>query len=652
MSIVDQLLYRIQRLRIPVGELGIAPQLMHIQHSIERNAPDWSLIQCISDGITRLEQQLLVQPFLPPSVSLDSGNIEIGRTPEGAKVSINIGEGDGTVQHILIPGTVHSGKTSFAAALACQACEHIDVLLIDSQDAFARIRQIHERGFEFLDLRRDLRLQPDLMTNEAIQTFTRGFAQSYSVIYGRVEMEACIRELLERGNVFLPLLLGYMQQKVYRGNTNKARYRDSVVLNLSSCIDGLAPLFDCSRGMDLRSIITRGRVVLKVNCLVEHQAFLLRYLFDFCTLLKASGQRLKRPLLIIIDEAQLLLERCDDLADRLLTMRHANVFFAFNVQSPSTIPAKALNACSACIALNLVDYRDKLQISKAINLTREQFQVMGTQGPREAICFIPRLHSRPFLLRLPGVDVYESPIEVAKPHFVTELEWTPAPKTDTQKNANDDSDFEIIRRFILDVVNNEFDPALLRWQRLGIRNRATQARLVKKMVADELVRTHVAIDQHGKRTLFGLLPAARAYLDGELPKRKGKGSALARFYCHRLYEHYSRLSGHDVVIEGMFGGKCIDLCVQLSSGRLTLFEIAACTLDHEIQNLLAIVRAPNIDDVESIQLLTSTKEQAKKLARLVDAAAKNHEEVRLHMDLIHVSQFAEFASHLQDEHSS
>lgn len=641
MNIYEKLIVRIQRLRLPLSELGIAPQLALIQQSVIRGSPDYSLYQLLDDGLSRLEQRRLLQPFLSPPFSLDTGAIPLGVTPEGSPVSVTIGDGDGTVQHILIPGAVHGGKTTFAGALACKAAKNMNVLCVDSQNAFARLPEIRN-SFEFINLR-DLRLQPNLIDREATQVFWNGFAQSTSLQYGRMEALECVDELRQNGNVNLPQLHSYMKNKVYRGFGNRTRYRDSVCLNLSSCLDGLSPLFECKQGMDFLQIVTRGRVVLHLNCLVEHQAFFIRYLFDFCTLLKTTGQRLARPLLIIIDEAQLLLEHGqEDIADRLLTLRHANVFLALCVQNPSTIPAKALNACSVFIVFNLIDYRDKIQISKAINCTREQFECMGTQKPREAICFIPRSYSRPFLLHVPFVEVGNTPMEIRTAAFVLNLEWTP---------LREDSDGRAIlrpesERLLRDVVvkQHKFDSLSQRFLRLGIRSTSFQQTIKHELIANQFVREGTVIDFDGLKKLLVPLDKAYQYLGIEKPRDHGIGEHEHKYYQYGLRAGYAPLANHSVWIEGKVLGKNVDVLVQLPDGSFRVHEIAVKN-QHELTNALALVPASDSDiRIEKHYILVPRKDDVKKMKSRVEKC----DELKVWNRIV-VMQFAQFSKWLREQ---
>ena len=517
----------------------------------------------------------------------------------------------------------------------------MNVLLIDSQNAFARMPAI-SNSFEFIDLR-DLRLQPNLENKEATQVFLNGFSQSYSLYYGGLEAEECIDELRPNGNVNLRQLLNYMKAKVYRFG-NKGRYRDSFCMKLSSCLDGLFPLFDCERGMDFLKIITRGKVVLRLNCLVEHQVFFLRYLFDFCTLLKTSGQRLQRPLLIIIDEAQLLLEHGEEIiADRLLTLRHSNVFLALCVQNPSTIPAKVLNACSVFVIFNLIDYRDKLQISKAINCSRQQFECMGTQKPREAICFIPRSYSRPFLLQVPFVEVDGAPIHVPTASFVQELDWTP---------LRDDSDGGAILRpesekLLSDVVDKQhkFDSLSQRFLRLGIRSTSFQQTVKHELISNQFVREAKVIDIDGSKTLLEPLDKAYSYLQIEKPKGIGIGASLEHeYYQHRLHELYSAIPNHSVWIEGNVLGKNVDVLVQLPDGSFRIHEIAIKN-QHELTNALALVPASDSDiRIEKHYILVPRKDDVKKMKSRVEKC----DELKVWNRIV-VMQFASFAKQLENQ---
>lgn len=641
MNIYEKLLVRIQRLRLPLAELGIAPQLALIQESIVRGSPDYSLYQILNEGLSRLEQQQLQQPFLSPPFSLDTGAITLGTTPERNPVSVTIGDGDGTVQHFCILGGIHGGKTTFAAALACEAAKTMNVLLIDSQNAFSRMPAIRN-SFEFVNLR-DLRLQPNLEDKEATQVFLNGFSQSYSLYYGGLEAEECIDELRPNGNVKLPKLLKYMKAKVYRFG-KKGSYRDSFCMKLSSCLDGLFPLFECERGMDFLEIITRGKAVLRPNCLVGHQAFFLRYLFDYCDLLKTSGQRLQRPLLIIIDEAQLLLEHGEEIiADRLLTLRHSNVFLALCVQNPSTIPAKVLNACSVFVIFNLIDYRDKMQISKAINCTKTQFECMGTQKPREAICFIPRSYSKPFLLHVPFVQVDSVPIEILTAEFIQELEWTPL--------REDSADANLLRpeseKLLRDVAAKQckFDSLSQRFLRLGIRSTSFQQTVKYELITNQFVREAKVIDVDGSKTLLAPLEKAFQYLQIEKSKGLGIGASLEHeYYQHRLAELYKTIPNHSVWTEGKILGKNVDVLVQLPDGSFRIHEIAIRN-QHELTNALALVPASDSDiRIEKHYILCPTKDAVKKMK----ARVSKLDELRL-WGRIEVMQFASLAKRLEGQ---
>jgi len=422
---IEFLLERLQRLSVKPAELGIDLQLLS---NDESGNVDEYLLEVLEDRIRCIDEQLRREPFLHPGVLIEGG-ILLGNTMDEHEVRVSIGRGGSSWDHAILIGAVGQGKSMLAASLAVQASSECNVVIVDSVNTFSKIKEFRERA-EFLDIR-DLRVNQfdciqGLHSGEQDEVILKGLAQSYQMQLAEREMFEAVRELRESEDVDLVSLRDHLERKKYFGVTNRPRFRDTAVLHLSYLIDGSWPLFNCSKGMDLFSIVNRGLVVIRVNSLLpEHQAYLVRFLVDYLQLQSRSGKRMEKPLLLILDEGQLLLKSESNLAEKMLSLRHSRIHLCVCVQHSSIVPAEVLGNSQCIVCFSLLDERDRFHISKSLGLNQIQSNSLMNLERGVGICLLTRSEwKRPFLLRSKFMETDESFFEYRKPGFLERMKWS------------------------------------------------------------------------------------------------------------------------------------------------------------------------------------------------------------------------------------
>jgi len=428
MSQFDLLLYRIQKLPLNQQELGLDDELSWLSASAEDGGLDRSLYDMVDSKITMFEEFLKMCPYLPPTASLAEGSIKLGRTACDEPACLNIGCGFGDVQHGFVAGAVASGKSCAVASIALKASSSLDVVVIDSQNTFGKIPRMRS-SFEFVNSRdcriAPMNLLPELDARERLSLIMKAFAEAYTMQFGKDEALKAAFELPgEKLNV--RSLRDHLVRKLYGPQWNKARYRDTAVHGFDAALDGLYPMLECQDGMNLLTILTRGRVVFRVDShTTEHQAFLIMLIFVFCFMLRRAGRSLSKPLLLVIDEAQLILKNVG-VVEQILTIRHSNVHLLLCAQQPSLLPSEVMNNMEAFLIFSLMDSQDRDRVGKTINLTRKQQDFIAALPKRQAVCCLPRAKfRRPFLLNLEHVEVDPQPVDMPTAAFVKNLPWTP-----------------------------------------------------------------------------------------------------------------------------------------------------------------------------------------------------------------------------------
>lgn len=585
-----KLMQRIDRLPINANELGLCQELAVLEEYDAWGQTDDELLDHIEDHVEQLESGLVICPYVTPTTSLGQGRIEIGRTVEDEPVRISIGQGPNAVQHIGSAASVSGGKTRTTASLAVEAANDVNVIIIDSHNAFASLPSVRNR-FEFVPLR-ECRLNPfdpiiGLHPFRQDQTVLHGLAEIYSMQLSEIEAYECVQELRSEGAVDFYTLRDRLKSKTYKGFSNRQRYRDTAVLYLSHMLDAVHPLFDCRKGMDLLSILTRGAVVLQIDVPTAHAAYLIRYLFDFVCMHHSAGSGLDKRLLVMIDEAQLLMER-GEIADQLLKLRHSHLHLCLNVQHPHLISPKALGNVDCLLVGSLQNERDRRVIQQQANLTQAQADLLPVLESRQCACSLPRSSfKRSFILEIPdvGSDQVES---VAAAGFFGALKWTPRSeeKVEQQESSKLDAQTEAFLRDVLTQAH-EFSALTQRFERAGVRSASKQGQIIKRLCADGYIRIGPLGIGRGRPVKL-VEPTDKALDEFGVQWKKTRGTLLTRAATDRVERKLKKL-GWNCIREGGLGDKQVDLLCRGPDGRLATVEMAG-SADHEVHNVLHCLR--------------------------------------------------------------
>ncbi len=595
MTRYERLIRRIQHLPINANELGLGDELEALEASDAWGENDDELLDHVEDQIEQFERGLVACPFVTPTCSLAHGRTWIGETLQDEPVRISIGHGPEAVQHIGVVASVSGGKTRTTAALAVEAAKDVGVVLIDSHNAFASLPSIRDR-FEFVPLR-ECRLNPfDPITGlhpyQQDQTMLHGLAEIYSMKLSEIEAYDCVQELRAEGGCDFYALLDRLKSKTYKGFSNRQRYRDTAVLYLSHMLDAVHPLFECQTGMDLLTILTRGAVVLQIDMPPPHDAYLIRFLFDFVCMHHAAGTRMDKRLLMMIDEAQLLMER-GEIADQLLKLRHSHLHLCLNLQHPHLVSPKGLGNVDCLLVGSLQHERDRRVIRQQANLTQDQAELLPALESRQCVCSLPRSSfKRPFILEISYVE--SDDVEcVAAAGFLGELEWTPRSVENGEKQGSTKLDSQT-DTFLRDVLNqaHEFSALTQRFERAGVRSASKQGLIIKRLCAEGYIRIEQLAVGRGRPVKL-VEPTDKAIEEFGVKWKKTRGTLLTRAATAWMERKIKKM-GWSVVREGSLGDKQVDLLCRGHDDELVAIEIAG-SADHEVHNATANLR---FDEVE------------------------------------------------------
>lgn len=599
------LLTRAKRLGLSADNLPNPAIFKLFAMSVDSGKPDWHLHQILDNWLDAQEAQKLSFPFTTPCVP-PTGRTLVGSTLEGGNVGFDIAHGANPVQHMGVFGAVASGKTAGIAGLALSMRDEAHIVLIDSQNTFSQIQEIRE-SFEFAQIR-DLRDEifhqvRGLERSEQLLITLNGLADAQG-FFELAELESleAAKELDARGQLTLRNLRDYLQNKTYSPRSNRNRYRDTAVLHYSWLLDGTQPLFECDQGMALEDILSRGSVCLVLDSLQDvHRAYIIRRIFDFAYMLRRAGRELGKPLVLVIDEAQTLLEKAS-IAEKLLSLRHSGIHVVLAAQNPHKIPAEVFNNLDAFLVFALTDQRDRQHIARAINLTSDQEQYLPLLDKGQAIGFFPRSHVKhPFVVNMRWLNIDSMKRYMPTSEFFKQLPWRSLETSICQVDSSAGLDRQA-DTFLRDVLNQEFEFSGLtsRFQRCGIRSASKQGQIIKTLVADGLIAIHSLTVKRGAPMKL-VEPTQKAFETYGVEWKKTRGSLPARAATQFLYQHLSKLEGWQIVREGVLKSeradgvvaKQVDLLCRDPDGELVTVEIAHSS-GHEIHNALYCLRCEEV----------------------------------------------------------
>lgn len=291
----DEFVHRLRKLNLPFQTAGELQHHLALLHEAEFAGHEDALLrEHIDAHISELEEEALVQPFLQPSDAgvLAAGPRHILDTPPGQPVCIGFIQSDqNPVTHVGVMGASGRGKSCLMAGLAVAAAPSCHTVIIDSVRFYRRVRAIRATH-QFVrqqDLRWNLFQYPAGLPHQMGDQIVVGeICGSYSLIFGGYVFSEALRETRDLGlTPNLPGVIERLKKKRYQGFSKRSQYRDSAVLVLENLLNGTGELFRCARGMDLSRLL-RNNVVIELEGLPEHQAFLTRYLFEYVRLMRMA----------------------------------------------------------------------------------------------------------------------------------------------------------------------------------------------------------------------------------------------------------------------------------------------------------------------------------------------------------------------------
>lgn len=594
-------------LGLSLDELGLAIDFDLLEAELDAGFDDPYLLAEIKERISELEFQTRRRAFVRPTADIVEGATVCGTTHDGADVSFTIRSGPTPVQHIGIYGAVAAGKSSFLAGLAFELSRTCDVAILDATDWLTRVPSIRE-SFAFCPIT-SLRLEffgdiSGVGLSEQVQVVLRGFAESYGIILGENEAYDAYRTLSKDGKrvTFLDLL-NHMQRKVYKGATNRSKFRDTWCLHGFYFADGTWPLLDCSMGMDLFEILTHGRVVLRLSSILRvHAVYLLRYLFDYVFLCCRAGRRPKRPIVLIVDEAQLFVGHAG-IAEKILTLRHSGIHVVFVFQNPHLIPAEVIGNLDAHFVFRLHDQRDRQHIARSINLNQRQMNALVSLPQRTSVCFLPTSpYKRAFELDVPHIDIDRVPQPVAEASFIQGLAWEPL--TENSSSEAKVGFDEKTERFMQDVIIKAHEKSGLthRFERAGIRSASKQGKIIRDLCAGGWIKVWPLAIGRGRPVKL-VEPTEKALKHFAVTWKKTRGSLPTRVATQLLAKKFRGILGWTCIAEGKLGDKQVDLLLRDERNQVVCLEIEN-SIDHAAHNALHCLR---FDDVRKHVVVCLTK---------------------------------------------
>jgi hypothetical protein len=553
---VQQLLARVRRM--PPGERG--PRLEHEAGLLELTGDETlgALIQSRLDSVAA--QQAFV-PFIEPDSEsgLGKGDIHILETRYGQHVRVSFrNRGDNRVNHLLTAGISGSGKSCFLANIALHAGPHCSCCIIDTNRFFRKVRGMAGR-FSFVRWSPDLRLNffdaiDCVPAHQLDQTVISELCNSYSLQFAEYEISQVVAELRQAGPFNWPHVVDRLQRAQPRGFSRRGQYRDSALLVLSNLLNATNQLFMCSGGMSILELCSHNVVLELDGLLPEHQAYIVRSLFEFLCLAAMRVER-RRPLLWILDEAQVIASQ-SNFAEKILRLRHAGIRLLMGFQNPSTAPVELIGNCDALVAFQLVERKDRERFGYAACFDRNQMQYLSVLEPGNCVCYLPRSQQKGvFLASVPHVELATpvEDIEGSSRQFLRTLSWAPL-ESEKAEGALEGRLDERQERFLRDVLvqEHEFSPLMKRFERAAIRSASVQGQVLRKLVSTGYIRIWTLAIGKG-RPIKLVEPTNEALREFNVPWRKTRGVLPTRAATEFLYRKISRLPGWQVVREGSLG---------------------------------------------------------------------------------------------------
>lgn len=514
--------------------------------------------------------------------------------------------------HVFVGGMTGSGKSYLQAVIAASAATSCHTFIVDSNRFFRGIPRMHESHafVRLADMRLNLWDGPDGVSPHLVdQHVNHEIARSYGLQFAEYEIAECVRSIREAcGVANLEGVIQRLETKLYGKFSKRTQYRDIALLILKNLLFATGELFRCARGMNLRDLIA-GNVVLEVDGLAEHHAFIVRYIFEYLHLLAQSGRPLDKPLLFFLDEGQVIATQ-RDFAVKMLQLRHHGIHLLANFQNASLAPIELLGNCDALISFQCVDERDRATFARAANLTSDMMAHLPLLKQGECVCSFPRLGWSPLLCSVPRLDfrlIDNEYIARRSVQFLERFPWVAS-----QASANDgvaDSGSsglsgaggvdEKTEAFLRDVLNqsHEFSSLMRRFERAGIRSASKQGSILRTLTGEGLVRIWELPVGRG-RPLKLVEPTEKAFERYGVTWKVGRGSLPARAATEFLYQKIRRWEGWHCQKEGMLDSgdgeqKRVDLLCRDPENRVVAIEVAG-SVGHEVHNALHCLKSVEV----------------------------------------------------------
>lgn len=579
-----------QQLPYSAEELGVAGQLNLLEQSILFGREDPVLLKILEAKLTHVSNQLARRELMEPQ-ALPTEGMLLGLTPEGSEVRVPTNK----FTHGLIAGQTGSGKSVFAALLAAQLTPSI---LVDTTGTFERmpLRSSHT----FVPWQ-SLRINPfyDKNINQELlsQVVLKEFCKNYGLIFAELLMAELTEEIRAIGETpSFPRLLHLLRTRRFPGFSKRAQYQAPSTLVLGNLLRSTGSLFNCEQGMPLTKILERNVVLDLRGLLVEHQAFLIRYLFEYMTLMPSSEDRY-----FFLDEGQVISKQ-EGFSQKILQLRHRNVHLVVSFQNCSQAPVELLGNSDLIVSFQSVSMEDRRRFASACNLHHRYIDTLAVLRPGEAVCFLPRSDwKHPFQTNVPKPEFSEPDyLEMSRRSEVllSELPWSPlangysiernGSRTERVGERSAGFDGSVLRSseeemFLQDVLNQRFEFCSLteRFSRLGIRSTSTQAAIRKSVVSSGVVREWTLAKGRGRPVVL-TEPTEKLFELHMVRWKKTRGVLPTRAAAFFIREKLTR-AGYSVVPEGGLNGKQVDLLVRDDQNKLITLEIAHSP-GHELQN--------------------------------------------------------------------
>lgn len=306
----------------------------------------------------------------------------------------------------------------------------------------------------------------------------------------------------------------------------------------------------------------------------------------------------------------------------LTTIMNLGIFISFSVRPeedrravtnalgnksfPSLPPGTAIASIETW-SKPFIFYTPPIKIAKGVShdLVKQRMQDIVSRLP-----WTPHDHSvAEELPSHPDIQSSNSP-ETAREVSSTSNTTTPA--TDDGKALDNLED-----AFLRDAANPKFFWSFLkeRFERLNIPSASVQQKVLKSLIARNLIRIWKVVVGRGSRaSIAEVLDQGWKHLKLERPSQQGDHSHAGRYYLHQLHSRLDKLGWQPQIEASLSNGRRADLLAQTPSGVQVAVELAM-TASHESHNALKTLEAGvtiHVVVAEDLKTLDSVKKGLEK----------------------------------------